>query len=205
MAKYNRYWPSSGCISTLSVSESINSCKLILANSIKAAAQRFDLKMGISAGCDSRKSLAAAKEVKDKIYFFTHTPRVSQEADMEIPARLLPRLGIEHHLIDLQKMSREFREYYESNATWARERHGHAAYTALNHFGSEATVLNSNISEISQVYYWLPKSKINGEGLAVATGLNHPLAVSEFEKWLEDAKPACENAKINILVLFDLE
>jgi hypothetical protein len=124
---------------------------------------------------------------------------------MEVPARLLPKLGIEHHRFDLQEMSDEFREYYESDATWARERHGHAAYTALNHFGTGATVLNSNISEISQVYYWLPKSKIDGEGLAVATGLNHPLAISEFEKWLEDAEQACESAKMNILVLFDFE
>jgi len=43
------------------------------------------------------------------------------------------------------------------------------------------------------------------EGLAVATGLNHPLAVKEFGKWLEGAGPACESAKMNILVLFDLE
>ena len=203
--KVNRFWPVAGCIGSLSLDESINLCRPILQNSIKAAAQRFDLKMGISAGCDSRKSLAAAKEVKDKIYFFTHTPTPSKQMDMEIPALLLPKLGIEHHKMDLQKMSREFQEYYESGVTWAREKHGHIAYTALKHFGTEATVLNSNISEISQVYYWLPKSKINGEGLAVATGLNHPLAVSEFEKWLEGAKPACESAKMNILVLFDLE
>ena len=62
-------------------------------------------------------------------------------------------------------MSRNLRNYYKCSATWARERHGHIAYTALNHFGSEATVLNSNISEYSQVSFWLPKSHINGEGL----------------------------------------
>ncbi len=200
-----RYWPIAGCIASISVKESINLCKPILQNSIDAAAQRFNLKMGISAGCDSRKSLAAAKGVKDKIYFFTHTPMASKEVDMEIPARLLPRLGINHHKLVLQPMSDEFREYYERSVTWTRERHGHIAYTALKHFGTEATVLNSNISEISQVYYWLPRSQINGKGLGVATGLNHPLAVSEFEKWLEEAKPACEDSKMNILVLFDFE
>lgn len=200
-----RYWPITGCIGSISVKESINLCKPVLQNSINAAAQRFDLKMGISAGCDSRKSLAAAKNVKNKIYFFTHTPTPSKKVDMEIPARLLPKLGVEHHKIDLQKMNNEFQGYYECSASWAREKHGHIAYTALNHFGTEATVLNSNISEFSQVYYWLPKSRINGEGLAVVTGLNHSLALCEFDKWLEGAKNACESAKINLLVLFDLE
>ena len=201
----HRYWPGTGCIGSLSVEESINLCRPILQNSIEAASKRFDLKMGISAGCDSRRSLAAAKDVNSKIYFFTHTPTAFKEVDMEIPALLLPKLGIKHHKIELGEMDNEFRKYYESSVAWAREKHGRIAYSALKHFGTEATVLNSNISEISQVYYWLPKSRINGEGLAVATGLNHPLAINEFDKWLEGAKPVCEGAKMNILVLFDLE
>jgi hypothetical protein len=49
----------------------------------------------------------------------------------------------------------------------------------------------------------IPKSKINGEGLAVRRD-STPLAVKEFGKWLEEARPACESAKMNILVLFDL-
>jgi len=203
--KTYRYWPEPNCIGTLSADESIELSKPILQNSIKAAANRFDLKMGISAGCDSRKSLAAVKDVKDKIYFFTHTPQVSNEVDMEIPAKLLPQLGIEHHKFDLQQMTDEFRRYYECSATWSRERRGHIAYTALQHFGTEATILNSNISEYSQVWFWLPKSKINGEGLAILKSLNHPFAIHELQKWLDGAQEACKKANMNILVLFDIE
>jgi len=201
----HRYWPVAGCIGSLAIEESIRLYCPILENSIKAAAQRFNLKMGISAGCDSRKSLAAAKAVKDKIYFFTQTPMEAHKVDMEIPSRLLPKLGIKHHKLELQQMTQEFRDYYERSATWARERHGHIAYSALNYFGAEATVLNSNISEYSQVCFWLPKSKINGEGLAILKGLNHPIAISDFQKWLSSASAVCEAANMNILVLFDLE
>ncbi len=146
-----RFWPVTGCIGSLSVREGVQHCTPILQNSIKAAALRFDLRMGISAGSDSRRSLAAVKSVKEKIYFFTHTPR-SYSADMEIPARLLPQLGIEHHKLDLQPMTHEFREYYECNATWAREKRGHIAHTALNHFGPDATVLASDRSEIHECW-----------------------------------------------------
>jgi len=206
-AKAFRYWPVEGCIGSLSVDESIQLCSPILQTSIHAAARRFDLWMGISAGGDSRKSLAAAKDAKDKINFFTTTPtQVSMLVnDVKIPARLLPRLGLKHHNLGLQLMSEEFREYYECSATWARERTGHIAYTMLQCLGSQATVLNSNISEVAQRVYWLPKSKINGEGLAVISGLNHPLAIAEFQKWLDGAQPACRAAKMNIMDLFFLE
>ncbi|HKZ36224.1 MAG TPA: hypothetical protein VJ184_01145 [Chryseolinea sp.] len=202
-----RFWPSAGCIPSLSVDQSIKLCTPILINSIKAAAERFDLRMGISAGSDSRKTLAASKDVKDKIYYFTHTPTQQSMLvnDVEIPARLLPKLALEHHSLGRQLMSNEFKKYYESSATWARESRGHISYTLLNYFGTEATVLNSNISEVAQCIYWLPKSKINGEGLAVISGLNHPFAIEEFQKWVDGARVACEQAKMNILDLFFLE
>jgi hypothetical protein len=189
------------------VEESIRLCTPILQNSINAAARRFDLWMGISAGGDSRKSLAAAKDVKDKIKFFSTTPtQVSMLLnDVKIPARLLPQLGLKHYNLGMQLMSQEFREYYECSATWARERMGHIAYTMLKCLGPEITVLNSNISEVAQRVYWLPKSKIDGKGLAVISGLNHPFAIAEFQKWVDGAKHACQAAKMNIMDLFFLE
>jgi len=74
-----------------------------------------------------------------------------------------------------------------------------------DHFGPDSTILNSNISEVAQCIYWLPKSKIDGEGLAIISGLCHPFAISEFQKWLDGAKPACEAAGLNVLALFFLE
>jgi hypothetical protein len=205
VGKPYRFWPIPGCIGSLSSEEGVRLSESVLRNTIRAAADRFDLKMGISAGCDSRKSLAASRDVKDRIVFFTHTPRESNEADLEIPQRLLPKLGIKHHKLDLQNMPDDFRECYQQSATWARERRGHIAYTALQHFGPDATVLNSNISEYSQVWFWLPKSKVNGEGLAILKGLNHPVVIREFQKWLDGATDACQKANMNLLVLFDIE
>ncbi|MFC2160402.1 hypothetical protein ACFLRX_01985 [Acidobacteriota bacterium] len=200
-----RFRPTAGSINPLSAGRSIQLSTPILQNSIKTAVQRFDLKMGISAGSDSRRTLAASKDVKDQIYFFTHTPRSFNNADNIIPARLLPKFGIKHHQFEMQLMSSEFRKYYECSATWARERRGHIAHTAYLNFGPETTVLNSNLSEISQCWYWLPKSKINGEGLALASRLYHPFAIKEFQNWIEGARSSCELANMNILTLFDIE
>ena len=88
---------------------------------------------------------------------------------------------------------------------WAREKKGNVVHTLLASFGPDATVLNSNISEVAQCIYWLPKSAISGENLAIINGLNHPFAIREFQKWLNGARPACDEGKIDVLALFFLE
>jgi len=199
-----RYWPRPEGLEHLSRESAVRQCAPIIENSIRAAADRFELKMGITAGSDSRRSLAGCRSVLNKIEFFTHTPR-RYHPDLEVPARLLGRFEIPHRRVELQEMSDEFEAVHSSNSMWARPRRGKIAYTILQTFGPDATLLNSNISEISQCWYWLPKKMITGEGLAIATGLNHPLARNEFQKWLDSAQPACAAAGINVLVLFDYE
>lgn len=200
-----RFWPAPGWLEPRSPSAAIELMRPILQNGIAAAAVRFRVHFGISAGCDSRKSLAAARAVKDKIVFFTHTPQPGSKADMDIPARLLPTLGIKHHGVVLQKMIGDFEQCYRDSVTWARERHGHISHTALCQFGPDITVLNSNISEYSQVCFWLPKSHLTGEGLALLKRLNHPIAIGDLQRWLDGARTVCEISGMNVLVLFDLE
>jgi hypothetical protein len=202
-----RFWPKKGSIPALSIKESIERCTPILQQTIEAASRRFDLRMGISAGNDSRKTLAASRKVKDRIYYFSHAPRADQEDinDVRVPARLLPKLGIEHHRLGWSEMDDEFRQRYQQSATWARTKKGHIAYILLKHFGPETTVMNSNIAEVSQCIYWLPKSRIDGRNLAIINGLPHPWAVKELQAWIDGARNACEACGMDILALFFLE
>ena len=202
-----RYWPGKGSIPALSIQESIERCTPILQQTIQAASRRFDLRMGISAGNDSRKTLAASRGVKDRIYYFSHAPRAGGEDinDIRVPARLLPKLGIEHHRLAWNEMDDEFRRLYEQSATWAREKKGHIAYILLKHFGPETTVMNSNIAEVSQCIYWLPRNRIDGRNLAIINGLPHPWAVRELQAWVDGATEACAAAGMDILALFFLE
>jgi hypothetical protein len=206
-ARTKRYWPVEGCIGALSVDDSVSACATILQNSIQAAVTRFDLRMGMSAGGDSRKTLAASKRVARRIYYFSHTPtQLSMRVnDVAIPSRLLPKLGLKHHYLPTLPMTAEFREIYNSSITWPREKRGDIAFTLLKAFGSEACVINSNISEVAQCLNWLPRTRLDGEGLAILSGLNHPFAVSQLQEWISGALPACKAARMNILDLFFLE
>jgi hypothetical protein len=202
-----RYWPKKGCIPKLSVAESIRLCTPLLVNAIKAASERFDLRVAMTAGIDSRKTLAATKTFSDKLYYFSHgtSEETLQINDVAVPARLLGRLNLEHHAWPLLPMTEKFKNVFEASSTWAREKKGKNAYTVLANCGPEVTVLNSNISEVAQSIYWLPPSKLNGEGLAVLSGLAHPFAIKEFQKWLKGAKASCAEAGMDVLALFFLE
>lgn len=202
-----RFWPTEGCIPRLSVTESVARCNPILQDSIKAASQCFDLKAGLSSGMDSRKTLAASRHVRDRLTYFSHAPDGDRQEvnDVRVPARLLPRLGLQHDNLGWIPMCEPFRRLYESSATWAREKKGHIAHTLFKHFGPETCVMNSNISEVAQCVYWLPPWKLDGEGLAILSGLNHPFAVQSFQTWVDDAKAACDKAGMEMLDLFFLE
>jgi len=203
----SRYWPVPGAIPQLSIADSIEQCTPILEGSIAAAASRFDLCLGMSAGMDSRKTLAAAREVRDRIRYFSHAPGHDRldVHDIRVPARLLPRLGLRHESLGWNPMSSDFREIYEASATWAREKKGHIAHTLFRHFGPDTVIMNSNISEVAQCVYWLPARHLDGEGLAILSGLNHPFAVRSFQAWVDGAAPACEAAGMELLDLFFLE
>jgi len=198
-----RFWPRKDCISSLAVNEGVRRSVPIIIDTIKTACKKFDIKMGITAGIDSRITLAATKDFIDRIYYFTIEDEKSgiNSIDLKIPSKLLPKLGIKHHVLKRLPMSDDFRRFHDANAALARKDTGKVSFSLYCHFDADFTILNSNVSETSQYKYWLPKAHINGEGLAIITGRYHPLAIDEYNKWIKGAKNACEASDINILEL----
>jgi 7-cyano-7-deazaguanine synthase in queuosine biosynthesis len=202
-----RFWPVKCSVAPKSVRTGLGSTTPILQNSITSASRKFKLAMGISAGIDSRRTLAATRAVTDQIRYFTiqENPRGTPSLDALVAGRLLKKLNIPHQIIGLECMDEEFMTYYNASSTLSRYSKGNNAYSIFRNFPDNVTILNSNTSEITQQCYWLPKSKINGEGLAVITGLYHPLAIKEFNKWLETAKGVCDETGFDLLTLFHWE
>ena len=217
--KAYRFWPAIGCISQMPFERGVAIAADLLKKTILGACDKFTLKMSISAGIDSRKTLAATKEIAHKIGYFTHSPNNQGNqlqdyrtmlpsipmTDVQVPVKLLKKLSIPHYVLSQRAMDNQFRRYYESSVTWARETKGHNAYNIMYYFGPKTTILNSNVSETTQCNYWLPRSEICGQGFAIVTGLYHPMAIKEFDKWLQEAKEPCERAGLNILALFHWE
>jgi len=99
----------------------------LLEGLIQSAANRFELALTVTAGRDSRLLLAASKAFWHRLYCFTtmHWHLTSDHRDVQIPSRLLPRLGVRHHVIKCpSRMNKEFREIYEKNVSTARDAYG---------------------------------------------------------------------------------
>jgi hypothetical protein len=205
-----RYWPRKK-IKNRSYNECLQNSVLLLENLIEAATNRFNLALGISAGYDSRLVLAAGKKVSDKIFYFTHIKEDSDVNmdDVSIPADLLARLNIQHHVIKIpDKMDSDFEKLSRTNVTTARTTKVFNTYALFEYFKNEKKeiVLSSgNISEIAKRNVRrlprLPNFLINGFILSSVANMNGSrFAIKKFKDWFVSAK---ETLKFGIKI-FDL-
>ena len=110
-----RYWPNQN-ITELSLDEGIKRGAKLLKGLVKSAANRYELAFTITAGRDTRLLLAASREIRHKIFFFTmmYWRMTKGSADVVIPSRLLKKLGLQHHVIKCPpQMENKFKYIYE--------------------------------------------------------------------------------------------
>ena len=183
---------------------SIEKCSQILQNTMKAACARFDLALGVTAGIDTRILLAATKDVKDKILYFTNMHYDENYPDIRIPANLLPRLGITHHVFRNPPESDTFKESYYESTAFARPMKSTDIHCTFKNIKPGVVLVNGNVAEIGRCFYHLwPQSKTDARGLSALMSMaDNPFAVKHFEEWLSDAKTACQKAGINIKDMF---
>jgi hypothetical protein len=169
-----------------------------LTDMIQSAASRFDLAMGMSAGWDSRLMLAASRPVADKIRYYTinKTEFDKTHPDIDIPTKLLSRLGLAHDLIDpLENASSEFSDQFIRHVPFAHEIRLTRMYTNLNFYQRRKVGTTGNVSEVARCYYKRPDSSaetVTAEFLMKATKAEHPFAKPHFAKWLKTVGPACD-------------
>ncbi|HKJ25883.1 MAG TPA: hypothetical protein VKB65_13745, partial [Myxococcota bacterium] len=68
---------------------------------VTAGHRRFPLALGVTAGIDSRVVLAACREFREEVLYFTfcrHREREADREDVQIPAQMLGRFGLPHHV-----------------------------------------------------------------------------------------------------------
>lgn len=192
--KSSRFWPSAP-LESLTPETAIDRICTLMSGQIRAAAMRFDLAISLTAGFDSRLMLATAREVADRICIMTlrqgrmpdHFP------DIEIPARLLKRLGLSHEVIyATSTMTPEFSLAFKRNVYLAHDHYGHDAEAILNHFGRTKAALTGSGAEVGRCAFRrkLPHADhvpFTPELLAwLEYGSTHLFLVEHFREWLVD-------------------
>ena len=121
-----RFWPDRE-LPTRTLEGVVEENAHLLEALIESASHRFELALTVTAGRDTRLLLAASKAIWHRLYCFTtmHWHLTSDHRDVQIPSRLLPRLGVRHHVIKCpSRMNKEFRETYERNVSAAHDVYG---------------------------------------------------------------------------------
>lgn len=180
-------------------------CLRLIRGQFASARRRFPLAIPMTAGWDSRLVLALNQEYARELYAFTlvypHLPM--QSRDVAVPARLLAKLGIAHHVIPYPKSTNEgFKAIFRRNNVSANDAYCRDIQTLHDHYPGERVCVTGDAAEIVKRYYERsrPESEpVSAIELAELSRLGtHPFAIRAFGRWLEDAG----NPQIDLLDLF---
>ena len=187
--KIRRFWPREA-IAPTSLRRAVSGGSRLLSGLMKAAMNRCPLMILVSSGLDSRLLLASAREGRKSLTTVTFivdglTP---DSADVTVPSRLLPSLGVAHKVLDCtQPMDPEFAQLYLSNTTAAHEAYGKIAH-ALFHSGltSFLRVTGAGGEAFRPEYVeFTPRSLASAYQLT-----DHPFVLKELATWMESVSDA---------------
>ena len=101
-SKISRFFPRKRK-ENLSVQESVDKLNTYLNNVVSAAARKNNIKCALTAGWDSRMVLAATKEHKDKILYYTFNSSGQKEQlnDIAIAQKITDELNLTYKIIDV--------------------------------------------------------------------------------------------------------
>lgn len=189
-----RYWPAQP-LPSCSPDEAAERVAALMSGLLRAAAARFDLVLSITAGIDSRLVLAAARAIPGRFSCITvrQTKMADHSADIEVPARLLARLGLAHEVVRASAgMSADFSWTFKRNVLLAHDPYGPDAEAILRRFGRAKVAVTGSGAEVARCAFRakFPLSdwrSITPKQLAWLEAMSHPYAVRCFSEWLEGA------------------
>jgi hypothetical protein len=136
----HRYWPT-GRLARVEFDDCVESSAAMLRGLMESAARRFPLGISITAGRDSRLVLAAARGIAHEASYVTVAKPTQPSSDVEVPARLLSKLGLAHDVIPWPtQVDEEFARVFRRNLTphqevWVPEAYAVFLYGRLTKVG----------------------------------------------------------------------
>ena len=206
----HRFWPDRP-LGRLSLDEAVHKNADLLRGIVASAASRFPLALAVTAGQDTRLLLAACRDISRSLFCFTvaNWSPTEESADVTVPAKLLPRLGLRHHVIRrAARMDPEFEEIYMRNITAARAAYGPIAQGLYDGYPHERVCMTGTTMHIlaSRLDFRLQEcidGVVDARVLVKkAKMVEHPFAVRAAERWLAGAQGIHD---LDVLELFHWE
>ncbi len=201
----HRYWPTSET-ELPRWNDPVAESARILERTVEAAARRYPLALSMTAGWDSRLTLALGRPHRDRLYSFTLAYHFSPRdiPDHTIPARLLSRLGMAHRLLlPPARIDGSFDSACREANPSAKETSFVEAQALLEGSPPGRLCITGDVAEVVKCLY----RNTGGEGepltphglASLCRAGSHPFAIRAFEFWLAGAPRA---GPIHLLDLF---
>jgi len=204
-----RYWPDQP-LQELGFDDGIWNAARILRGLMRAARQRFDFAIGMTAGFDSRIVLAASRQVKTGIVGVTvRQGRMSDShQDLVVAARVLAKAEVPHQVIKaLPYMSAEFSKAFKENVFLAHDHYGPDVEAILDRLGRSKVVVTGGGAEVARAPFRqridAAKGEFTASDLAALQSMGkNGFALDAFDRWLEGLG---ERYNVHLLDLFSWE
>lgn len=194
-----RYFPREPLATNLSYDEIVEFISTSLKAQLKNLISRFKVSMSLSGGLDSRISLAASKEIKNEIEYFTYSIRGNKylKTDMEIAKKLAEELEFSHTEIRVKTgdvISQRVKQQRELDSP-GNGANNDLTQAYFDEFGShpDRVHIRSNLMEIARGYYLAnPANRRNAYTPRKISGLFRGKTRDElspiFDKFLRDTQ-----------------
>jgi hypothetical protein len=190
-----RYWPDEPC-RPRSLADAVEACCSVAQGLFRAAHHRFRLAQTITAGWDSRLSLAASRAISPDVMYFSmrYWNMPENHRDIAVPTRLLPTLGLNHHVIRCPDvMDPAFEQLYMRNTSAAHYAYGVIAQGMHDHGLDSFMCVKSNVASIAKAGHVLPLSfagPVRPENLLRLTWLRpSQFMLDSVDEWLTATTP----------------
>lgn len=206
----HRYWPDRR-LEILGLDEAVEKIAVLLQGILTAAAARFDLALSVTAGLDSRIVLAASKQVCNHVSCMTvRQARAPDDcADVMVPARLLKKLGLDHHVVRAAATTTpEFSEKFKQNVFLAHDHYGPDAEAILGSFLRQKVAVTGSGAEVgrcflsSKVFDHMKRTPQLLAALQEMRG--NDFAIRQCREWLDDVGQI-RDLNFEVLDLFEWE
>lgn len=188
-----RFWPV-GPLVPLAAETALVECLRLLRGQIDSARRRFSLAVPLTAGWDSRLMLSLCRDQAADLYAFTlaypNLPVGSR--DVAVPAALLGKLGIPHHIIPYPKsIDAAFRAIFRRNNASANSAYCGDIQALHGSYPADRVCVTGDVAEVVKCFFERKRavdSPVTAEELAEIAGVgSHPFAVAALGRWLENA------------------
>jgi len=200
-----RYWPTEP-LEPKSLDWAVEIGSNMLCGFMDAASRRKSLVLPVTAGWDSRVTLAATRKISSKVdYFIIKFSRMDERhVDIRIPKKLFKKLGIPFNVMDASApIDEKFADIFRQNAAYPKEENLPGIYNVLYSSYEGRVNMPGHVSDIVKNY----RGKIElptGELFSGHVGYDcaNKFAAKTCDLWLEDTKELARKMNIDLLSLF---